>query len=422
VTNRQTVTMLKKFWSAALLAAFFLPAAHSATIWNGPEITYTKSGPSSDTILPGKVVLKRNGSGPLFNTALGETTARSGSPKGITFAFGDLSQAESLTYKTLDSMRRNPHLADVIVNKPMVAHIADGDIYFAIKFTTWGMHGGGAVKYTRTTAAAVVPPSVTLTSPTEGATFASPATVNLSANANGGSGTIIEVSFFNDTHLIGTDTTAPYTSTLNLLGAGSFPLTAVAKTANSAATSSVVHITLTFPVPTVALTSPAEGATFTAPATINLSANADGGTGTPITLVSFFNGATLLGSVQTAPYNFTLTNVAAGSYSFTAVANNTGASATSAAVNVTVNPATEPAGDVTLHPVALSDGQFSFGYPTDPGFSYIIQEASTIGSTGFDWTSVSTNSPSGNTPGTATFSESLSTSHLRFFRVGRLTQ
>ncbi len=408
-----------KFWNAVLLTAVLLPAVHAATIWNGPEITYTKSGSSSDTILPGKVVLKRGSSGPLYNTALSETSARSGSPKGITFAFGDLSQAESLSYQTLDSMRRNPHLANVILNQPMVAHIADGDIYFSIKFTTWGMHGAGSVKYTRSTAAAVaVPPTVTLTSPTEGATFTSPATVNLSANAGGGSTAVTEVSFFNGANLVGTVTTAPYNLTMNNLAAGNYSFTATAKTTDSSAVSSAVHITVTAPVPTIALTSPAEGATFTAPATINLSANASGA---PITSVTFFNGATSLGSVPTAPYNLTLTNVAAGSYSFTAVANTAETSATSGAVHVTVNPGSA-AGDVTLHPVALSNGQFSFGYPTDPGFSYIIQEASTVGGTGFNWSSVSTNAPSGNTPGTATFSEPLSTDHFRFFRVGRVTQ
>lgn len=419
VTNRESVTMLKKFWSAVVLAAIFLPAAQAATIWNGPQITYTKSGSSSDTILAGKVVLKRGSSGPLYNTALGETSARTGSPKGITFAFGDLSNAESLTYKTLDSMRRNPHLSDAILNKAMVAHIADGDIYFSIKFTSWGMHGAGSVKYTRSTAAAaVVPPTVTLTSPTEGANFTSPATVNLSANATAGSSAITEVSFFNGANLLGTATSAPYNFTANNLSSGAYSFTAVAKSTDSAATSGVVHITVTAPVPTVALTSPSEGATFTAPATINLSANA---AGAPITSVSFFNGATLLGSVPNAPYTLTLTNVAAGSYSFTAVANTAETSATSAAVNVTVN-ASQAAGDVTLHPVALSNGQFSFGYPTDPGFSYIIQEASTFGASGFDWSSVSTNKPSGNTAGTATFSEPVSTDHFRFFRVGRVTQ
>jgi hypothetical protein len=418
--------MLKKFWSAAVLAAFFLPAAHSATIWNGPEVTYTKSTSTpTDTILPGKVVLRRNSSGPLYNTALGENSPRSGSPRGIEFAFGDLSQAESLNYQTLDSMRRNSafgfaHLNTIIVNKPMVAHILDGDIYFSIKFTEWNKSGqnNGRIQYTRSTAATVVPPTVTLTSPTEGATFTAPATVNLSANANGGSGTITEVSFFNGANLLGSVTTAPYNFTVNNLASGSYSLTAVAKTASSSATSGAVNITVTAPAPTVALTSPAEGATFTAPATINLSANAGGA---PITSVSFFNDATLLGSVPNAPYNFTLTNVAAGSYSFTAVANTAETSATSGAVHVTVNPATA-AGDVTLHPVALSNGQFSFGYPTDPGFSYIIQQASTFGPSGLDWAPVSTNTPSGNAPGTATFSEALSTDHLRFFRVGRVTQ
>ncbi|MGH6631282.1 MAG: Ig-like domain-containing protein, partial [Burkholderiales bacterium] len=89
--------------------------------------------------------------------------------------------------------------------------------------------------------------------------------------------------------------------------------------------------------PTVNLTSPANGATFTAPATIVLTADAQDSDGT-VAQVEFFQGATLLATDTSAPYTFTLTNVAAGAYSFTARAtDNQGASTTSAAVSVTVN-------------------------------------------------------------------------------------
>ena len=63
--------------------------------------------------------------------------------------------------------------------------------------------------------------------------------------------------------------------------------------------------------PTVTLTQPANGATFTAPATVNLAATASDADGT-VTKVEFFNGAAKLGEDTTAPYTFTWSGVPAG--------------------------------------------------------------------------------------------------------------
>ena len=75
--------------------------------------------------------------------------------------------------------------------------------------------------------------------------------------------------------------------------------------------------------PGVTLTSPANGATFSAPATITLAATASDTDGT-ITKVDFYRGTTLIGTDTTAPYSVTWSNVAAGSYSLTAVATDNG--------------------------------------------------------------------------------------------------
>jgi regulation of enolase protein 1 (concanavalin A-like superfamily)/SH3-like domain-containing protein len=92
--------------------------------------------------------------------------------------------------------------------------------------------------------------------------------------------------------------------------------------------------------PTVMLTAPTNGATFTAPATITLTATASDPEGR-LTKVDFYNGATLLGSDTTAPYSYSWGNVAAGSYSVRAIAvDGSGASATSAIATVTVAAST----------------------------------------------------------------------------------
>ena len=90
--------------------------------------------------------------------------------------------------------------------------------------------------------------------------------------------------------------------------------------------------------PTVNMTSPANGATFSAPANVALSATAADGD-SRVSKVEFFNGATLLGTILNPPYNFSWTNVIAGSYSLTAKAtDDNGAATTSDPVAITVNP------------------------------------------------------------------------------------
>lgn len=89
--------------------------------------------------------------------------------------------------------------------------------------------------------------------------------------------------------------------------------------------------------PAVTLTQPANGATFTAPATVSLAATASDADGT-VTKVEFFNGAAKLGEDTTAPYSYAWSGVAAGTYTVTARAtDNLGVSTTSAPSSITVS-------------------------------------------------------------------------------------
>ena len=101
----------------------------------------------------------------------------------------------------------------------------------------------------------------------------------------------------------------------------------------------------------VAITAPAAGASFVAPATVAISATATTTQGT-ITKVEFYNGATLLGTDTTSPYAFSWASVAAGTYAVTAVAyGSNGTTKTSAPVSVVVSAAAAPVVAVTA-PVA----------------------------------------------------------------------
>ncbi|MBC8081904.1 MAG: carbohydrate-binding protein [Hymenobacter sp.] len=90
--------------------------------------------------------------------------------------------------------------------------------------------------------------------------------------------------------------------------------------------------------PTVGLTAPANGATYAAPATLQLSANAtDNGA---VARVEFFGNGTKVGEALTAPYTYSWTGVGAGTYAITARAtDNAGLATTSAAVTVSVTSA-----------------------------------------------------------------------------------
>jgi RHS repeat-associated protein len=189
--------------------------------------------------------------------------------------------------------------------------------------------------------AANLPPTVSLTSPANKAAFAAGATIALKANAAPpeANDTVARVDFFDGTTLVGSATAAPYTASLANAAPGTHTLTAVATDGQGAQTTSTartITVTAGNQPPTISITTPADGASFTAPATIPLTVNAADPDGT-VASVTFLQGTTAIGTVSVAPFTFNWTNVVAGSYAVTAVAtDNAGASTTSTAINITV--------------------------------------------------------------------------------------
>jgi chitinase len=88
------------------------------------------------------------------------------------------------------------------------------------------------------------PPTVSLTSPANGATFKSPAKLTLAATATDSDGTVTRVEFFNGATKLGEDTTAPYAIQWNVGAAGTYTLTARA-TDNLGATKTSSPVTVT---------------------------------------------------------------------------------------------------------------------------------------------------------------------------------
>jgi hypothetical protein len=109
--------------------------------------------------------------------------------------------------------------------------------------------------------------------------------------------------------------------------------------------SSEVIYTVTNPAPVLTLTSPADGASFTLPTTINLAASVTPN-GHTITKVQFLMDGTLVNEATTSPYTFALANATVGVHSLSASASYDSGS-TAASQNtplVTVLAAKSPSG------------------------------------------------------------------------------
>ncbi|MFL5730847.1 MAG: glycosyl hydrolase family 8 [Cytophagaceae bacterium] len=108
-----------------------------------------------------------------------------------------------------------------------------------------------AVSITVTTPApGNVAPSVSISSPTNNASFTAGSTISISANATDSDGSISKVEFFQGGTLLGASTASPYAFTWTNVPAGNYSLTAKA-TDNGGATmtSSAVSISVTNPAP-----------------------------------------------------------------------------------------------------------------------------------------------------------------------------
>jgi hypothetical protein len=394
---------------AALVMAA-APLAHAQTIWNGPGITFshTPQNGLEDQLTPG-VEIARAGNGGLYN-AVTESGATVGvSPKDTEWALGSLSNYSSLNYGPCPLESGESPQNDV--GDTYVVHLVSEDIYLSLTLTGWGVGSGNtSFSYTRTTPLAVSPPAaptVSITSPTDGATFAAPANVNILADAMVTNGTVDSVEIFTNGISAGTVLNAPFSLTASNLTPGAYALTAVATASGISATSAVVNITVV-PPPTVSVTiaSPPGGAVFVAPANVNIDADVLVTNGI-VDSVEFFTNGISLGTVLTAPFNLTASNLALGGYVLTAVVTASGISATSLVVNVSVvNPA-----PVNLSGASVSNGQFTFNYTADAGLSYVIESSSNL----TDWVSLSTNVASGSP---VTVSEPFDSTGIIFYRVG----
>ena len=176
-------------------------------------------------------------------------------------------------------------------------------------------------------------PSVQMTVLVGRAVFVAPATISLAATASDRDGTIAKVEFFSGSPSLGIDNSPPYTFEWTNVPAGSYLLTAQATDNEGAAhTSRAVNIVVqgSNSRSTVSITSPANGASFSEPAQIAITATASGGS---IAKVEFFQGSTLLATSLSVPYSFLWNNVGSGHFLLSARATDNAGLATTSSAN-----------------------------------------------------------------------------------------
>jgi hypothetical protein len=240
-------------------------------------------------------------------------------------------------------------------------HVGDGDVdiydlsLLAYSWLKEGSSGGGSS----------IPPSVSITSPTNGASISIGSNVTIQATASDPDGTVAKVEFFQGTTKLGEDLSSPYSYTWNTVPAGDYILTAKATDNDGLSTTSTsitIHVQILLIPPSVSITSPTNGANFNVGDTVTIQATAGDTDGT-VTKVEFFQGAAKLGEDLLSPYSYAWNSVSQGDYVLTAKAtDNDGLSTTSASISIHVGPPVVPTDAVTNGDFETGTGTAATGW------------------------------------------------------------
>ena len=200
-------------------------------------------------------------------------------------------------------------------------------------------------------------PTVSISSPSNGASFFAGTSISLVASAfDAQDGNLTsQITWTDNGSAIGSG--GLVSSVLNLVGV--HVLVARVTDSGGLQGSSQVSITITIlptnTPPSVSLTSPAAGASAVAPASFTVSANASDAQGS--VSVAFWANSTMIGQDTTSPFSVSWNGVSAGTYTLLAVATDSGGlSTTSSPVQVTVTTAAAPAAPSGGNVAAASQG------------------------------------------------------------------
>ena len=196
----------------------------------------------------------------------------------------------------------------------------------AVAYDTAGASGSSATAAITVSAATNTPPTVTLTAPTNGASYVAPASIALTASAADSNGSVARVEFYAGTTLLNSDTTAPYAFTVSNVTAGTYAIRAVAyDNAGASTASATATITVGAAAPTaVVFTASADHATVTSYLLEIFANGANPATAAPVRSASLgkpspatngditVNQATLFGGLASGTYVATVSAINAG--------------------------------------------------------------------------------------------------------------
>ena len=333
------------------LGAVTTSAARTVTITDtnaGPTVSLTAPANNAKYLAPADIALTASATGPETNTPV----------TLVEFLAGD---------QVLASLTAKPY-SFVWANVPVGTHVLTARATDSLGAVTTSAARTVSISDTN------LPPTVSLTAPANNAAFIAPATVTVTANAAApeANGTVASVEFLANGSPIGSSTTKPYTLAWAVTAPGNYQLSARATDEQGAQTTSAIRTVtvLANQAPAISLTSPTANQGFTAPASIQLTAEASD-PDNPLAKVEFFQGATLIATVLSPPYASTWENVTAGSYQITAKATDALGAETSTAP-ITISVANAQAGVFYLHtdhlntPRLVTDEQNRIVWRNDP--------------------------------------------------------
>jgi titin len=380
LTATASGTQISLAWTASTNATSY--NVKRATVAGGPYASvvtgltttgYTDGGLASGTTYY-YVVSAVGSSGEGANSAEASAMTAPAAPTGLTAAAGDTqvrlswnASAGASSYKVFRATSPSGYSAPLVSSITTTSYTdstaVNGTTYY---YVVRAANAAGDSASSNEVSATPInnPPTVSITNPTNNASFTAPATITIDATASDGDGTVGKVEFFQGSDKLGEDTSAPYSYPWSNAAVGNYTLTAKATDNGGATTtSSAVNITV-LPAPPSAPTGLTATAASSSQINLNWADNSSDETGFKIERKQGAGGS--YAEVMTVGANVTTYNdtglSAATQYYYRVRAHNAGVnSGYSNEANATTND-TAPAAPSGLTAAAASSSQVNLSW------------------------------------------------------------
>ncbi len=124
----------------------------SLTIWNGPDISFTKANDTDPSLAANQDrltdlvwITRGNDGGEIYNAVSESSSTKGVSPAGTEWARGTSADIVDLNFNSF----RNTIRPQDVVGVDLVLHLIEDDIYLDVRFDSWSMQKNGGFSYTR---------------------------------------------------------------------------------------------------------------------------------------------------------------------------------------------------------------------------------------------------------------------------------